>query len=144
MGFFPFSLDTDLGFASATIAFPFGHAFESYNSQSGPYSQNLLLFNSSTGIPCVGISAGLCFVFIYLNATSDSLAISVIWFLTKMDVFFANIDIDIQSRRFIDAFLQDFFGFFVQLQTFCIIACDYIIYIYVAFDLFCYCCIYFI
>ena len=52
------------------------------------YTTKFVNFNSSAGIPRVGISAVFCFILMYLNDTSVSLMISVIRSLTITDVFY--------------------------------------------------------
>ena len=76
--FFPLSSETDSEFAATILVFHFGYSFGSCHS--------LLFINLLADIPRVGISAGLCFVFMCHSATSVSLMISVTRFLTKTDV----------------------------------------------------------
>ena len=64
--------------------------FGSCNNHSGPYHHSLsfcYLLNPTADIPHAVVSAVLCFVLRYGNATSVSLMISLIWFLAKTDAF---------------------------------------------------------
>ena len=69
--FFPLSSETDSEFSLATFIFHCSYWFGSCNSHSCPYHHILLLFYFSTDIPCFSTSAGLCFVLMYRNATSE-------------------------------------------------------------------------
>ena len=84
--FFIFSSTIGLDSASATFLYHCCYLFGSCNSHTDLYHYTSSMGNSLGNIPPADTSAGLCFIFMYWNATSVSLMISVIRFLTETDV----------------------------------------------------------
>lgn len=81
-----------LCFCQMHFVFHCSHTFVSCKTHSWPYHHSLLHFNSSADIPRVSISAGLCFVILYRNATCVSLMISVIFTILQFyeSLFYKN------------------------------------------------------
>ena len=74
-------------FLNDRFRFGFSYLFGSCNSHTNQYHHTHSMGNSLGNIPPAGTYAGLCFIFMYWNATSVSLMTSVIRFLTETDVF---------------------------------------------------------